>query len=76
MIVRNKVLNIFQNASINTWLSLGADPQKLIIGVPFYGKSYKLSDKKNNKLGAPVSGPGPIGPYTQQSGVLGYNEVL
>lgn len=56
-------------------MSLGADPQKLIIGVAFYGKSYQLSNKGKNGIGAPVLGPGPIGPYTKQQGVLGFNEV-
>lgn len=72
-------LNYFfrlKNASVNYWISRGADPQKLILGTPFYGKSYKLTNKARTGLGVPVSGPGPIGPYTQQSGVLGYNEVV
>lgn len=74
--VSAKNIYFLQNASVNYWISRGADPQKISIGLAFYGKSYSLSNKANNKMGAPVNGPGPIGPYTQQNGVLGFNEVI
>lgn len=44
------------------------------MGIPFYGVSYNLTTK-NTSLYAPASGAGIAGPYTQQNGYLGYNEV-
>nr|CAI5843271.1 unnamed protein product [Callosobruchus analis] len=54
----------------------GADPQKLNLGVPFYGRSFTLTNPSNPALGAPISGPGKPGPYNKDSGSLGYDEIL
>ncbi|GLH06128.1 Probable chitinase 2 [Gryllus bimaculatus] len=67
------VLNV--DASIQHWLQNGAVAEKLVLGVGTYGHSFTLSDSSNTAIGAPVSGPGIAGPYTQESGSLGYNEV-
>lgn len=40
-----------------------------------YGRTYTLASASNNKLGAPVVNAGTQGPYTQEMGMLGYNEV-
>lgn len=65
------------NASLRGWIERGADPAKLAVGVPFYGKTYVLVDPSNTTPGAPDLGiGGPPGPYVQQSGSLGYNEVV
>ena len=53
----------------------GCPPEKLILGVPFYGRAFTLSNSKNNGIGAPASGPSSSGPYTQEGGYLGYNEI-
>jgi chitinase len=61
-------------AVVNFWLSRGAPANKLILGVPFYGRTFNLVSG-NNGVGAPSSGGGPAGPYTQESGFLGYHEI-
>ncbi|XP_017890421.1 acidic mammalian chitinase-like [Ceratina calcarata] len=63
------------NASVQYWLSEGASADKLILGVPSYGRSFTLANPGNNGVGAPASGPGNSGPYTQATGMLGYNEI-
>lgn len=40
-----------------------------------YGHSYTLANSANHQLGAPTVGGGQSGPWTQQMGFLGYNEV-
>nr|CAH7738372.1 unnamed protein product [Callosobruchus chinensis] len=69
-----KQLNV--DASIRGWIQRGADPQKINLGVPFYGRSFTLSNPSNPALGAPISGPGKPGPYNKGSGSLGYDEIV
>lgn len=70
----NRQLN--QDSSINAWISAGASPEKLLMGVALYGRSFTLSNVNNYKVGAPSSGPGSAGPYTLESGTLSYLEVF
>jgi hypothetical protein len=53
---------------------MGANREKLLVGIPFYGQSYTLAST-NTMVGAPTSGPGNPGEYTQQPGMLAYYEV-
>lgn len=67
-----KQLNV--NSSIHYWLSQGAPKEKLIMGIPLYGRSFTLANAQENYVGAPANGPGTAGPYSREPGVLGYNE--
>lgn len=62
------------NSSIHYWLSQGAPAEKLVLGIPLYGRSFTLANAANSQIGAATIGGGSAGPYTQQAGVLGYNE--
>ncbi|XP_063991985.1 acidic mammalian chitinase-like [Diachasmimorpha longicaudata] len=62
------------DSSVKYWLDGGTPKEKLVIGVPTYGKSWTLSDPNNHDVGAPTSGVGQPGPYTQTPGTLAYNE--
>lgn len=53
----------------------GCPPEKLVLGVPFYGHTFKLANADVNSVGAASNGPGIAGPYTSSSGSIGYNEV-
>lgn len=54
---------------------MGADPAKLILGMPLYGHGFTLNDANKHDLYDLAYQPIPAGPYTQQSGTWGYNEV-
>lgn len=60
-------------------VDLGCPPEKLIMGVPFYGKSFTLNPgNKNYNIGTLVdktTGAGEPGKYTQEAGTLAYYEV-
>ncbi|KAJ2938714.1 hypothetical protein O0L34_g3324 [Tuta absoluta] len=78
----NSALHVGEAGLVNTvdvaidyWLSQGCPPEKVIMGLPFYGKTYNLVDPKQNGVGAPSNGSGLDGPYTQEAGTLAYNEV-
>ncbi|RXG60008.1 putative chitinase 3 [Armadillidium vulgare] len=61
--------------SIHDWIDKGADPQKVILGIPFYGQSFTLADASNNGLNAQTYGGGEAGTYTRQMGFLAYYEI-
>lgn len=63
---------------LELWTSMGAPKHKLIVGVPFYGRSFTLGSADNNKPKAPVKkwlGGGVAGKYTKEPGILAYYEV-
>lgn len=61
--------------NVDRMLAQGCDPNKLIMGIPTYGRTYTLLDINRNNVDAPVEGLGEPGPYTLSSGSLGFNEV-
>lgn len=66
-------LNI--DAIVKNWMQKGATAESLVLGIPLYGRSFTLSSVANNKLGAPISGAGTGGKYTQEPSFLSYLEV-
>lgn len=46
-----------------------------MIGMPTYGRSFTLVDKEKFDIGAPASGGGVAGNFTNESGFLSYYEV-
>lgn len=73
----SEVDNIFFNTNytLNYWIRLGADPKKVIMGLPMYGQSFTLADANSNGLNAKASGPGEAGEFTRQGGFLAFYEV-
>ncbi|CAG9861620.1 unnamed protein product [Phyllotreta striolata] len=49
------------NYSANVWYNLGMDRSKIIVGLPIYGHTFRLTNPKNNGLYAPASGYGRLG---------------
>ncbi|XP_043267881.1 probable chitinase 10 [Venturia canescens] len=63
------------NFTMNYIASLGASKSKLLVGVPFYGQTYRLVRNDFFNLGDPASGAGASGEFTQQPGMLAYYEI-
>ena len=63
------------NFSINYWLQQGADPRKIIFGMPMYGQSFSLAERNNISLNSQTYGGGEAGPETRARGFLSYYEV-
>lgn len=55
------------------WVSLGASPGKLVIGMAIYGRCFALADGNNNGHGAPATGSCAEG--AGAGGYLGYYEL-
>ncbi|XP_055510982.1 acidic mammalian chitinase-like [Leucoraja erinacea] len=60
--------------TVNYYRTKGAPRSKLIVGIPTYGRSFKLTTG-DTKVGAPASGPGPKGAITKAEGILANYEV-
>ncbi|CAH0403339.1 unnamed protein product [Chilo suppressalis] len=63
------------DVAVEYWLREGCPPEKLALGVPFYGHSFKLQSETNSDVRAPSNGAGIAGPYTGEAGFVGYNEA-
>lgn len=61
--------------SAREWVKQGAPKEKLMIGMPTYGRSFTLVDESKFDIGAPASGGGKPGNYTAESGFMAYYEV-
>lgn len=59
---------------MNYWKSNGVPAEKLLVGFPTYGHTFRLASS-NTAVGAPASGPGAAGPFTRQAGFWAYYEV-
>lgn len=55
----------------------GANPKKIIMGVPFYGQTFTLVESERSLVGegTPARGPGKAGEHTKQPGMLAYYEI-
>lgn len=60
---------------VNSWLNSGCAPNKVVLGVPFLGRTYVLRSSQQNGVGALINGPGPKGQHTYSEGYLGYFEI-
>ncbi|XP_075677589.1 uncharacterized protein LOC113794366 isoform X2 [Dermatophagoides pteronyssinus] len=61
--------------TINYYIRLGAPREKLILGIPTYGRSFTLADESNNGINALAEGPGEPGPSTREKGYLAFYEI-
>jgi len=61
--------------SAKEWVRQGAPKEKLIIGMPVYGRTFTLADPVQFDIGAPATGGGDPGRYTGESGFLSYYEI-
>ncbi|XP_015280379.1 PREDICTED: chitotriosidase-1-like [Gekko japonicus] len=62
------------DAAVQYWKSKGAPAEKIVLGMPLYGKTFTLSSSQTG-LNAPASGPGTPGTFTREAGLLAYYEV-
>lgn len=66
------------NDGTQLWVDMGCQPDKLVIGTAFYGRSYILGDEKNTKPGAYIvkwMEGGDPGEFTKARGFISYYEV-
>lgn len=57
------------------WKKQGAPAQKIMVGMPMYGRSFTLKNVSMFDIGAEVLGGGHPGRYTKEEGFMAYYEV-
>ncbi|CAG0912973.1 unnamed protein product [Notodromas monacha] len=62
--------------TIRYYIEEGADRDKLVLGIPSYGRSYTLFNPESHEMGSPAEGPGEIGKYTREKGYMAFYEIL
>ncbi|XP_050084117.1 chitinase-like protein Idgf4 [Anopheles aquasalis] len=64
-------------ASVYAWTKQGTAPTKIVVGIPTYGRGWKLV-KESGTAGVPpvrADGPSPIKSYSTYAGYYSYGEV-
>lgn len=67
----DKKSNFSTNFGITSWIEAGVAPEKLVMGLPVYGRTWKLKDACQHGIGAPADGVGP-----GNEGVMIYSDIL
>lgn len=73
--VLKNLLNL-QEFTINHLIKQGASSEKIVLGIPTYGRSYTLFNQDSTDIGSPADGPGTEGDATREKGYLAYYEVI
>jgi chitinase len=60
---------------VQLYLLNGASADKLVVGIPTYGRAFKLVDADQSELGSPAEGPAEAGKATREQGYLAYYEI-
>ncbi|XP_041366515.1 acidic mammalian chitinase-like [Gigantopelta aegis] len=59
---------------VKVYLALGLAPEKTLVGIPTYGRSYTLANAKQHGLHAPAVAKGDPGPVRRLRGVYTYTD--
>jgi len=62
--------------TLNIWMDRGAPKDKMVMGIPAYGRGFTLDDPALDGLYCPANEGIPAGPYTRQKAFWGYQEIL
>jgi GH18 family chitinase len=61
---------------VQLWIEKGGLPEKLVLGIATYGRGFVLENPMYDGSYCPTIDGLPAAPYTNQSGMWGYQEIL
>ncbi|XP_074603101.1 chitinase 7 isoform X2 [Brevipalpus obovatus] len=61
--------------SASEWVNKGASKEKLVVGLPTYGRTFTLQSSNLTDIGAPAIKGGQPGQFTKESGFLSFFEI-
>ncbi|XP_065559304.1 uncharacterized protein LOC136026547 isoform X1 [Artemia franciscana] len=61
--------------TVRHYLKNGAPRHKIVVGIPTYGRAYKLFNPDVNGLESPSLGPSEASKYTKEKGYMAYYEI-
>ncbi len=64
-----------QDTIVRYWISQGAEPSKLNLGLQFHGRTFTLINDRMVKSGSPISGAGTPGSLLNDPYLLNYPEI-
>ena len=67
--------NLHSDGALSAWISKGTPANKIIFGIPFYGRNFRLANPNNSNPRAPIAGAGQVGEFTQEAGFVAYFEI-
>lgn len=71
----NSLREMNQDWVVNYWVAFGAPIEKLILGIPFYGRTFTLSNPLLISPDAPTSGPGTPGNFSYCVSIVEINSI-
>ncbi|KAI0227434.1 Acidic mammalian chitinase [Lamellibrachia satsuma] len=57
------------------WIQIGCPRRKLVVGMPAFGRSFKLQTPHSHSVDSEVTGGASAAPYTRETGFYSYFEV-
>ncbi|KAL2338488.1 hypothetical protein Fmac_012934 [Flemingia macrophylla] len=63
--------NLSVGFGLGSWIRAGVRPNKVVMGLPLYGRTWQLRDPSVHGIGAPAVGPGP-----GSDGAMAFFQVL
>jgi chitinase len=66
----DKASSINTSYGISSWIKAGVSPEKLVMGLPLYGRTWQLKSSSDNGIGAPAVGTGP-----GNDGIMIYTDI-
>lgn len=61
--------------AIQYYISNGCPANKIVLGIPAFGRSFTLDNPLEFEIGSPANVRGTPGTFTQEEGFLGFNEI-
>ncbi|GAB6032000.1 hypothetical protein CHUAL_010377 [Chamberlinius hualienensis] len=63
------------NYTMQYYVNMGIDKSKTLFGLPFYGRTYTMDDRRMHYIGDPSQNAPKLGPWTGETGQINYNEI-